>query len=431
MKRLEFLKLSLQLKNYKKSEWMYSAFSVTRQDENSWKSNPYEGRVVSQPWGHSVIINNELVKIDDSKPNSALFSMGEEILIDPSWIPNLSKEVSVLTGTLIVNQILLVENFGAKIPFVEDSIRIRPIEEFIVAHRGEVIKGQERDPKKIYLDEYLSMGKSIEYLKTLMTLSVYSLTERNILPPPNIDAKKKELASKYGDQLNDSVILAKYEKELLEFDKDYMKGDPSDGKLIDGKIRNNGRRKLFLTSGAEGGLKGAMVPVTQSLFEGPPLNPKSFTAIVNGSRAGSYFRGVDTVKGGVSAKIVIRVLSTFEVKEGDCGTLLGIERTYNKFTLPNLVGRKLAGSKNSEIVENLNAAGNYLGKAIRVRSTMYCQYPGQTFCEACAGPKLSRFKKGLAIPGTDLTSMILAASMASMHKNGFTIAKLDLKTAMS
>jgi hypothetical protein len=62
---------------------------------------------------------------------------------------------------------------------------------------------------------------------------------------------------------------------------------------------------------------------------------------------------------------------------------------------------------------------------------MYCQYPGQTYCETCAGKRLSRFKDGLSIPATDMTSAILAASMAAMHKNTTTTVKLDLTTTLS
>jgi hypothetical protein len=82
-------------------------------------------------------------------------------------------------------------------------------------------------------------------------------------------------------------------------------------------------------------------------------------------------------------------------------------------------------------IENINEAGNYLGKLVTLRSVMFCQSPGQTFCETCAGPRLSRFKKGLAIPATDMTSAILAASMAAMHKNTTTTTTIDLDMAIT
>lgn len=432
MKRLEFLKQILVWKSYKKAAWMISAFSIIRESEEAWKTDPYLGRIVSHPWGYSFVNENaELVKIDDAKVGNPIFAMLEEISIDPTWIINLDKPLVTLIGSLFVNQILLVENFGNKIPYVAEDVDIKKIENIVIAKRAEIKPGEAKSPDKIYLDEYLGMGASIEYLKTISNLSVYSLTERNILPPTGIEKFKADLIKEYEGRLDDPVNLAEFEKRLIAFDTEYLKGDPSDGKLISGKIRINGRRKLFLSSGAEGGLQGAMVPITESLIEGVPLNPKNFTALVNGARAGSYFRGVDTVKGGVSAKILIRVMASFEVKEGDCGSTKGITRIYTKFNIGNLVTRRFVGVQNAKPIENLNEANNYLGKVVKLRSPMYCKYPGQTFCEVCAGERLSRFKKGLSIPATDMSAAILAASMAAMHKNTLTVTTLDLDTALS
>lgn len=432
MKRIDYLKKSLEWKCYRKTAWAISAFSVTREAENEWKKDPYAGRIVSHPWGYSFVNDNaELEKLDDAKPFSPIFAMLEEIQIDPTWIENLKEPQNTIIGSLLTNKILLVENFGSKIKYISENVDIKKIESEIVERRGELKPGEAKDPNKIYLDEYLNMGLSVEFLKTISNLSVYSLTEKSILPPPGILEFKTKLKKEYEGQLDDPVKLAEFEKRLNEYYNDYIKGDPSDGKLIAGKIRGNGVRKLFLSSGAEGGLQGDMVPITESLVEGVPLNAKNFTALVNGARAGSYFRGIDTVKGGVSAKIVIRVMATFEVKEGDCGSLKGISRKYTKFNIQNLITRRLAGSSSSKPIENITEAGNYLGKMIKVRSPMYCKFPGQTFCEVCAGARLSRFKKGLSIPATDVTSAILAASMAAMHKNSLTITKLDLETSLS
>ena len=95
------------------------------------------------------------------------------------------------------------------------------------------------------------------------------------------------------------------------------------------------------------------------------------------------------------------------------------------------MGRRISGTPEGKLVENINEANNYLGKVVRVRSTQYCKSPGQTYCTTCAGERLSRFKKGLAIPATDMTSAILAASMAAMHKNTTTTAKIDYSTCFS
>lgn len=428
MKRLEFLKKSLSWGIYRKKAWMISAFSVFREPENEWKKSPYPGRIVSQPWGYDFVNEKgELEKIEDSKAGAPIFAMNEVIDIDPTWIINLKEPVQTYIGSLFANQIMLVENFGSKIPYIPSGMTIRKIEDFVINNKSD----KEIDTEKITLKEYLNMAKSVEYLKTLSNLSVYSVTKKNITPPPGLKEFKAKLLEEYQGQLEDPVKLAEFEKKLLDFAQLYIQDDPTWGKLVSGKVFKNGYRKMFLSSGAEGGLKGDMVPITESLVEGVPLEPKKFAATVNGARSGSYYRGKDTVKGGVSAKIAIRALSSFSVKEGDCGTLMGLPRLYTKHTISNLVGRQLAGVSDGKVIENINEAGNYLGKIVKIRSTMYCQYPGQTYCETCAGKRLSRFKDGLSIPATDMTSAILAASMAAMHKNTTTTVKLDLTTTLS
>ena len=428
MKKLDFLKKSLQWGCYKKLSWMTTAFSVFREPEGEWEKDKFIGRIVSQPWGYSFVNENlELEKIDDAKPNEPIFGMMDEIVVDSSWIANIEegKQHQVIIGTLISNQILLADNFGNKIPFIDNDVSIPKIEEEVIKR-----KGAPNEPGKISLPEYLNMGKGIEYIKMLSSFSVYSLTVKNTSSPTGIKEFKAKLIKEYGDRLSDPVYLAEFEDRLKDFDTEYLKGDPTLGKLVSGKIKNNGRRKLYLSSGAEGGLGSPMIPITESLIEGVPLTPKNFAALVNGSRSGSYFRGVDTVKGGVSFKILIRVLSSFSIVEGDCGSKYGLKTFYRKKNIHTLIGRRFVGA-NQKPIENINEAGNYLGKTLHLRSVIRCKSPGQTFCSTCAGPRLSSFKEGLAIPATDLTSTVLAASMAAMHKNTTTTARLDYLGSLS
>ncbi len=427
MKRLDYLKYALQLGLYRKLSWLISAFSVISEAADKWKEDPYEGRIVQEEYGSFFVnTNKELVKIEDTKPKTPIFGILEEITVDNSWIPNAKEPTESLIGALLANYILLVESFGAKVPYIAKNVSIQAIEKFVIQNRDD---GKGTDPTKITLKEYLQMGKGVELLKQTPTLSVYSLTPKNLVAPDGFEAKKKELLRQYEGQLSDPVKLAEYEEKIMDIDKEFMKGDPSYGKLVSGKVHRNARRKLVLTSGAEGGLDGKMVPIKESLAEGVPLTPENFAALVNGSRSGSYFRGVDTVKGGVSSKKATKPLATYAIQDGDCGTTMGLSKNYNKFNLENLVGRVVVGSKKP--IENITEASNYLGKIVKVRSPAYCKQGPLFFCSACAGPRLSRFKQGLIIPATDLTAAIMAASMAAMHKNVTTTAEFDLESNVS
>ena len=426
MKRMDYLKLSIQWKCYRRIDWFTTAFAVFREAEDAWEKDKFPGRIVSKPWGYSFVNQElELERIDDAKPGEPLFAMLEELTVDPTWLPNIKAPTLTLVGSLMANAILLVESFGSKIPYMAENISITEIEMFIIQNRG-----TEKEPEKIQIQEYQKMGQGVELMKMLHSFSVYSLTRKNTTKPTGLDEYKAKLIAEYGDKLKDPVYLAEFEDKLKAFDTEYLKGDPTLGKLVSGKIKNNGRRKLFLSSGAEGGLGREMVPITESLIEGVPLNPKNFAATVNGSRSGSYFRGVDTVKGGVSFKILIRVLSSFKVVPGDCGSLYGLETYFTKKNIETLVGRRLLDGKGT-VIENITDAQNYLGKKLKLRSVIRCKSAGQTFCEVCAGPRLSMFKEGLAIPATDVTSTVLAASMAAMHKNTTTTTKLRYKQSLT
>ena len=68
--------------------------------------------------------------------------------------------------------------------------------------------------------------------------------------------------------------------------------------------------------GAEGGNftdKVTITPVINSLQEGWPTDPVEFTAMMNGLRYASFSRGSETVKGGVSAKYLLRAGNNFKI----------------------------------------------------------------------------------------------------------------------
>lgn len=420
MKKFEMLRLGLQLGNYRKLSWYISLFSVLSEPEGKWKEDPYQYRIVMLDYGTFVVVDGELQKIEDVAPKKPLFEIFEKLIVTPEWIVSCKEPTESTVGSLLINYILCVENFQGRVPYIPKNITIKKIETAVIALRK---KDDDPDPTKIKLSEYLRMYKSVEYLKCATQLSVYSLTPKNMTTGDSFKKEKAELLKQYEGQLNDPVKLAEFEEKIMQLDAKHLQGDPTFGRLMSGKLWRNSRRKMVLTSGAEGGMGGKMVAVPESLQEGVPLTPENMVAMVNGSRGGSYFRGLDTVKGGVSLKFAVRALLPYYVKEGDCKTKIGIEKKYTKFNLDNLVGRTLMdGTK----VQDKNAAGNYLGKVITVRSVAGCSAGLLEFCSTCAGI-LSHFPEGLVIPAAELTGDVMTASMKAMHKNTTTTAVFKLE----
>jgi hypothetical protein len=272
-----------------------------------------------------------------------------------------------------------------------------------------------------------------EYISEFTMLCAYSATEKNILPPPGIDKFKKQLLEQYGGDLTNPVTVAKYDAALQEFDAAYMAGDPSDGIFVKGKVKETSRKKLFLSVSAEVGFgdKNKANVVVPSLEEGWPKDPVQFSHVMNGTRSGSFSRGAETIKGGVLGKEFIRAVADYKIVDRDCGSRLGITYDVDKYFVESLSGRYLLTTGQPAVINNSNEAGNYLGKTIRLRSTMYCREDRGTICRVCAGENLFKYKEGLVIPVTELSLIILYADMKAMHANVTATRELILEDVMS
>ena len=435
MRKLDYLKYAIQQKLYSKKAWMISIFSVFQEKENAYQVDPYKGRVVAQPWGLSFINDaGELEKIEDSKPMEPLFQVGDRLVVDSSWASNCKEQVETSVGTLLFNHICLITCFGNKIGYMTGRVSVDQVESIIVPRlKSNPKEGEVRSDTDIYVDEYIALGRSFEYLKGMLQLCAYAATPKGLVAPTGIKEFKEKLAIKYQGQLTDPVKMAAYEAELKAFDAEFMKDDPSYGKFTSGKVANISRKKLFLTVGSETQFKetAEIVPITSSLQDGWPTDPVEYTSMMNGIRTGSYARGAETVNGGVAMKYMLRAANNFKIVSEDCGSKLGIRRMYTKANAANLVGRTVIDTGKQILIQNENELGNYLGKVLTVRSPMYCRKEGDTLCKVCTGEKLGRYETGLTIPLTEISSILLSASMAKMHTSGLSSAEMDLSEIIS
>jgi len=431
MKKLDYLKLALELKLYVKKAWLITAFSVTKNSPG----DSYPGKLLPEPWGFSFVNKDgEAEKIEDSVPGQPLFTFREKITIDSSWAPNVKEQIETCIGNVLFNHISILSSFGAKHPFPVGKVSVGKLEENIANKlKSTPNSDAERSSEYFYVDEYVKFVDSLQFLSTLTQISTWAATPKGIVAPTGIEEFKAKLIEKYGETLRDPVTLAKFEAELLAFDDEFLKDDPANGTFVAGKIKHTARKKMFLAMGSEQNFTGSQiaVPVTNSLKEGWPTDPERFTAAMNGLRIGSFSRGAETVKGGVSAKYLLRAANNFKIVDTDCGSTLGIRRSYKEDNYETLVGRYVIQGTKSVLVENKEQAGNYLGQRLAVRSPMYCKLQGDTICKICAGVKFAQFPTGLTIPLTEISAIILTASLKMMHVSNTTTAKLRLKEALS
>lgn len=432
MKLSEFMKRSWQAGRYKEVAWWIRVFTDFVESPNAAPvTEPYY--LVKQPWGLGVMMPDKSIeKIDDYPGKGPAFDAKFPLTIDQEWVPNINVPTETTLGILLANTLLISESFGKKIPYINKEVTIDAIEAIVAPRLTSDPKPGEQpsdSPQVIHVFEYMSMNKGIEVIVSIMELFTVALTRKTLLPPPGIKEYRAKLLAEGNYNLDDPIQLADFEAKLLKYDAEYLKGDPSFGKFASGKILKDARKKLFLSMGAEGGFSkdGTIVGISRSLSEGQPRNPREFVAAINGSRSGSFSRGHETMEGGVAAKKMLAASNNYVITKDDCGSTMGLERTYHPWLVKSLRGRTIINGKTQEKVDINADTSQYLGKKIRTRSPMYCRKPGEQICSVCAGDAMARYGTGIAIPLTEISHAILTARMKAMHTNALTVNNFSIE----
>lgn len=433
MKKIDYLKLSLQNSIHRTVAWVFSVFTLTKTNENP--NDITYLRLMRTDTGYS-FFNSEakLEVIEDADKDQPLFKFLDRVNIDNTWAINVTEPLETSIGNILFNAWSIVPSFGKKFPFPTGKISIDKIEKQIAPKcLSTPTTESERSDQYYYIDEYLKMIETLQFIESFSSISIISATQKNMTPPKGIKEYKEKLMKEYSGRLTDPVILAEFESKLMAFDKEYLKDDESLGKFTTGKILHTARKKMFLNHGAEPGFteKTKVNPIITSLDEGWPTDPVLYTEMMNGLRSGSYFRGAETVNGGVAAKILLRASNNFKIEDRDCGATLGISRSYNENNVDTLVGRYILQGSKTLFIENKTIANNYLNQELKVRTPMYCKLEGDKICKVCAGQRLSQFKDGMAIPLTNISFILLYAAMKKMHNSALTTAKLDLHSYLN
>lgn len=435
MKKLDYLKNAVQNNLADNLAWIFSAFCVTKEGADDYKKDPYAYRLVSAYPQYRFVQGSDLVPIEDSSTKEPLFRFKDKITIDKTWAANVSGPIEVSIGNVIFNAIAILPYFGTRIPFIQGKLSVSDLEKQITPRLETTLPATEKpDPSKIYVNEYLKFRDSLVFLEQFAPITNWSATRKGITKSPDLNKYRQQLLKEYEGRLDDPVVFTEYEEKLKAFDREWLKDDPAFGTFLKGKVLDVSRKKIFLGIGMPERMdpKEVATPVIQTLEEGQPTDPRQMAAVLNGARFGSYSRGTETINGGVVAKSVIRVSSSYVVDMEDCGTLFGTRKVYSKDTARYLVNRTLVVKGKLVRIEKSDEAQHYVGQSVIVRSPAYCQAgPGDRLCKVCAGKPLSQFKEGLVIPMTEVSQLILTQSLKAMHGKVRSTAVVDLESALS
>ena len=428
MLKNDFYLAAMKAELYKKKSFVISAFSLIREDISKWKEDPYLYRIVQTPTGNFFVNEQkELVLIEDALAGEPVLKFKDPIELKANQVPNLKKDITSTVGNVLFNYCCIVNPFGTKMDYIEGKVKINVIEDDIAKRLADVNKEVvEKDPNLIYIDEYLKFSDSLLYITNFTQLCVWAGTEKTMTPPPGLKEFKATLFEKYKGQLNDPTVAAMIDAELVAFDNEYLKGDPGENFLMDGKPKK-ARKRLFLMYGAETGFDATVGVdlIKNSLNEGWELD--KFPTMNNALRAGSYYRGAETQLGGESVKWLLRASSNLNVVSDDCGSRIGKQFLVTSQNAKKLIGFNVITEEGIKEISEDTDTGSYLGKKIMVRSPMYCKLSRTDFCKACIGKKLSLNPTGLSLAVSEYGSKFMLIFMSKMHSKALTLAKIDYK----
>ncbi len=445
MKKREFYLKALAAGAYLTTAWNIACFSLTAEGAEEWKKQPYAYRLVQMPNAYYYVNpenTEELVMIEDAKPGKPLFARNELVELMPGEMPNVHQPVTTTYGNVLANQILLVRPFENKIPFMTGRISIKKIEKILEERITErpaplgkeltdtAVENGQVDPSKlpIYVDEYLKFCDGAFSLVGYTQLFTPADTRKTMTAPPGIVKLRNALIEANKDKLHDRAVVAEIAEKLQAADAEYLKGDRGEDFLTSAKARKIVRPRLFLMYGAETGIEEKIdVDLIQnSLAEGWDI--KKFPAMNNALRAGSYNRGKQTELGGEAVKDLFRASGNLKISSPDCGSTVGIPTVINaKDTEKYLGGFSLINDDGSTTKITKDNVGNYLGKAIRLRSPMTCKNSHTDYCAVCLGDRLANNPTGLSMAVADYGSAFLAIYMSAAHSKGIQVAKLNIK----
>lgn len=414
----DYILYSIKNKLVHKQKWFYVFFTILSNE----RKNEYVEIKNKEVY---VTVNGNPEKLDDVifTEGKSILNITQTISVGSGDLPNINSNINTTIGRLIINYLLISKNFDNKIEYINKEFSVSSLE-------GDVAKLLMDD--KITVESYLNFVDSVYYVCGLARIFNVSATERNLTPPPGISEFKKNLRkefdSKYGsDWVNDKTKIVEFQEQLKKQDDEWLKDDPTKGRLLNKKIKDNARVKMFLTFGGEVGLdkkSGNVTFVENSLLDGYSKDPKEISAIFNSIRAASFDRGHETQKGGAAAKDLLRASSSISIKEGDCGTKLTKKILITEDNHKSFTGRYYVNNGKVTAIEDTSSL---IGKTIELRSPMYCNEPNSNYCSICVGKSIAINPKGVSMQLLDVSAVLLTASLKSMHNSQLNAKRFNIQ----
>lgn len=401
--------------------WRISIFSVTKLPEDH---KPVDYDIDYTDNGIYYYLEGDWHPLNGVDKDAPLYRANEITTFDEGVIPNHGGgPLETTYGKMLYNWMILVYPFGDKIPFTDNLLPKKIVKVFGKKTVDEPEDGN-YESGKFYPSE---VSKFVEACFELTPLAPYIAptgSVKSLTTHPDMVKVRNALLKKYEDTLDDPATVTMIQNELVELDKEWIKGDDAEDFYISNKAYTVKRKKLFAMHGIEASFRedGGYDLVTKSLSEGEPMD--NLVAKFNSIREGSYDRGKDTALGGEKVTFLQRVFQNTKVVDGDCGTkmtyaVLLNDANYQKYKSMNIqVGEK-------PVQLNDDTFEKYKDKVVQLRRPLLCKQSHIDYCSACAGFEYGLVPTKAASDIASIGSQIMLAFMSSMHGNELAVHHYD------
>lgn len=406
MIKSEYLLYSYKKENHLVFRWYIELFSILFDEKE------YEYITIKNGIKYYKILdeNGNLIKLEETNTSKyeSILNIEDIIKIDKGSIPNLQEDIYTSIGIFIANLLYLVYPFGDRIKYNNGYFTLKSIESKLPKLLKDNI---------ITVEDHKNFVNSVSFSLNLNKLFSFSSTKKSITPAKGLSEFKESLENKYNKEygenwVKDEAIALQFIEEMKKYDNNYIKDDPSYGKLMSGKIISNSRPRMYMSFGVETGFGTDGVFIKNSLADGYKKDKVELKTIMNSARKGSFDRGSETQQAGAMVKEMQRASNSITIKDGDCGSKEGLEVYVNDLNIERY--------KNVYVIQNgvsvfKESIESYKGKYINIRNPQYCKYK-DNYCEICSGKELLEYRNGISLLIISSAGVVLNLKMKGMHK---------------
>lgn len=316
-------------------------------------------------------------------------------------------------GKYVINQFVFVNPLGDVIPYQNKKITAGDADNLVAKA---IIDG--KAGRREY-NKYIANGY---WFGADGSITVPCWSEKSIGTDPRIAKRKKELLATLKDE-HDYDRIAEIEAELIQMDKDWLKGDSSEAywKAVGAKAFNEERKKNYIAWGMtkDFGAATDYVFVPESLEQG--WNQNTVWIAANDIRKASYGRSMETANGGYQTKLIMRIFQGLKITEEDCRSKQGLhvlltESNYKDYNQRYLISGELT---------TLDFLKAHIGETICIRSPMFCKTEGVNYCYKCCGEIFRRLQlENVGLTTLSVGSQFLSIAMATLHQGSVKVVQL-------